>query len=191
MTIKGLSSRVLGLVLTCSLLLTINADAADVLIVGDSMMKAVARALKKECAKRTLSTETLTSIGSGLARLDLLDWHQYKKILGTGNDTIVTCRTKIGYNDRQVVVIHIYGVKQTCILTICQAQATPITTLASTGHGCSGFAGFQTHVVRVLHRLVLATCTQQTGHAFIRLSGIDTQVCGNIGHVIRSHYRAA
>ncbi len=102
MTIKGLSSRVLGLVLTCSLLLTINVDAADVLIVGDSMMKSVARALKKECAKRTLSTETVTSIGSGLARLDLLDWHrEMRSLISTNTPKCVF--VMMGTNDNQAM----------------------------------------------------------------------------------------
>jgi len=52
-----------------------EAGASDVLIVGDSMMKSVGRALKKECARRDWSVEIFTSIGSGLARLDLMDWH--------------------------------------------------------------------------------------------------------------------
>jgi uncharacterized protein len=70
-----LRPSVIRLVLAGLMTTTLAAPGADVLIMGDSMMKMVARALKKECAQRELSVESLSSIGSGLARLDLLDWH--------------------------------------------------------------------------------------------------------------------
>lgn len=50
-------------------------QAADMVAVGDSMMKSVGRALRKAYAVGNTDVEVFTSIGSGLARLDLLDWH--------------------------------------------------------------------------------------------------------------------
>jgi hypothetical protein len=76
--------------------------AADVLVLGDSMMKAVARALKKECASRKLSVETHTSIGSGLARLDLLDWHDTVRGLVEEHKP-ATAFVMMGANDNQAM----------------------------------------------------------------------------------------
>jgi hypothetical protein len=81
-----------------------SAGAADVLIVGDSMMKSVARAIKKECAKRELSVEVMTSIGSGLARLDLLDWHQTVRTL-VAEQKPKTVIIMMGANDNQAMQI--------------------------------------------------------------------------------------
>lgn len=50
-------------------------QASDMAAIGDSMMKSVGRAIRKQSASQNISVEVLTSIGSGLARLDLLDWH--------------------------------------------------------------------------------------------------------------------
>lgn len=48
----------------------------NVLICGDSMMKAVSRSVVREMAKDpTIKIVDLVSIGTGLARLDLFDWH--------------------------------------------------------------------------------------------------------------------
>lgn len=69
---RALLSCVVGVILICT---TSDSGATDVVVIGDSMMKSVARALKKECTRRDMSVEVLTSIGSGLARLDLFDWH--------------------------------------------------------------------------------------------------------------------
>jgi len=48
----------------------------QVCILGDSMMKSVARAYEKQAARTDgVTAKSFSSIGSGLARLDLLDWH--------------------------------------------------------------------------------------------------------------------
>ena len=61
---------VLGASLACPV-----AQAADVAALGDSMMKAVARAIRKQYAGVKADVAVKTSIGTGLARLDLFDWH--------------------------------------------------------------------------------------------------------------------
>lgn len=82
--------------------LTSEAAAADVVVIGDSMMKSVARALKKECTQRDLSIEVLTSIGSGLARLDLFDWHVKVRELVTEHKPKVVF-VMMGANDNQAM----------------------------------------------------------------------------------------
>lgn len=48
----------------------------NVLVCGDSMMKAVSRSVIREMAKDPgIKVIDLVSIGTGLARLDLFDWH--------------------------------------------------------------------------------------------------------------------
>ncbi len=79
-----------------------DASATDVVVIGDSMMKSVARALKKECAARDMSVEVLTSIGSGLARLDLFDWHlKVRELVAEHQPKIVF--VMMGANDNQVM----------------------------------------------------------------------------------------
>jgi len=63
-------------ILTGSLLPRAHADS-DVLIVGDSIMQAVSRSLERELNRVAgLRATSYTAIGSGLARLDLFDWHK-------------------------------------------------------------------------------------------------------------------
>jgi len=96
--IKALSASI---ILTVLLSASVS-GAGGVLIVGDSMMKSVAREFKKECASRKLSTETFTSIGSGLARLDLLDWHvEVAKLVAEHKPETVL--VMIGANDNQAM----------------------------------------------------------------------------------------
>lgn len=76
--------------------------AADVLIVGDSLMKSVAREFRKACSAKHMKSETFTSIGSGLARLDLLDWDaQIKKLMAKHRPHTVL--VMMGGNDNQAV----------------------------------------------------------------------------------------
>jgi len=84
------------------LLFAFNVIAADVLVMGDSMMKSVAREFKKECSKRGLSSESFTSIGSGLARLDLLDWHSNAKELVEEHKPSIVL-VMMGANDNQTM----------------------------------------------------------------------------------------
>ncbi len=51
-----------------------NAETVQVYALGDSMMKIPGRSLEKALKKQDISCEALTSIGSGLARMDLFDW---------------------------------------------------------------------------------------------------------------------
>ncbi len=95
------------LVLSCLVgavlaVMTADAVATDVVVIGDSMMKSVARALKKECAKRDLSVDVLTSIGSGLARLDLFDWHLKVRDLVAEHQPEVVF-VMMGANDNQAM----------------------------------------------------------------------------------------
>lgn len=88
----------IAIVITC--LSSWNLFAADVLIIGDSMMKSVAREFKKECASKNLSAEAFTSIGSGLARMDLLNWHKKSKELVEENKPSLVL-VMMGANDNQ------------------------------------------------------------------------------------------
>ena len=100
----GRFKRVLACCVMGSILVGLvpDAGAADVVVIGDSMMKAVARALKKECATRDLSVEVLTSIGSGLARLDLFDWHaKVRELVDEQKPKVVF--VMMGANDNQAM----------------------------------------------------------------------------------------
>ncbi len=46
----------------------------DALIVGDSMMRSLSRSLEKALKRKSLTATVFAPIGTGLARLDLLDW---------------------------------------------------------------------------------------------------------------------
>ncbi|MFO1489877.1 MAG: DUF459 domain-containing protein [Kiritimatiellia bacterium] len=51
-----------------------GAEGGPVLLVGDSLMKEVGRSAKRQLAKTGGEAVVESSIGSGLARLDLFDW---------------------------------------------------------------------------------------------------------------------
>jgi len=86
---------VIAIVSWCSV-----STAGDVLIIGDSMMKSVAREFKKQGAAQKLSVDSYTSIGSGLARLDLLDWNKKAAEL-IGEHKPKTVVVMMGVNDNQ------------------------------------------------------------------------------------------
>ncbi len=89
-------------VVVFSLLFTFDSMAGDVLIIGDSLMKSVGREFKKACAANDLSSEVFTSIGSGLARLDLLDWHsKTKELIEQHKPKLVL--VMMGANDNQAM----------------------------------------------------------------------------------------
>ena len=70
-------------------------NPTGVLICGDSIMKTLSVALERDLAKRGYSRLAIfTSIGSGLARLDLLNWHDQ-------------LRAQIEREKPEVVVMHI------------------------------------------------------------------------------------
>lgn len=72
-----------------------------IMICGDSVMKMLGIALERELTKRDhVRVVTFTSIGSGLARLDLFNWHAQAKALIESEkpEAIVTL---IGSNDNQ------------------------------------------------------------------------------------------
>lgn len=57
------------------MLSTTQVQAVDVVAMGDSMMRTVARVLRREMRREGIEVESAVTIGSGLARLDLFDWH--------------------------------------------------------------------------------------------------------------------
>lgn len=70
-----------GIVIVLSALLaslSVSADeplSTQVTMLGDSIMRALSHSLERELAKQSgFSTFTFTSLGSGLARLDMFDW---------------------------------------------------------------------------------------------------------------------
>lgn len=71
----------MGAVLFATSLLSVPSLAGDVAALGDSMMKSVGRAIRKQYKGAGVDVEVLTSIGSGLARLDLFDWHAQSEVL--------------------------------------------------------------------------------------------------------------
>ena len=92
-------SCVLGLAVLCG-----SAMAADVAAIGDSMMKPVGRALRKQLGSRNITVEELTSIGSGLARLDLMDWHAKASSLMAEHHPS-TVFIMMGANDNQAMQV--------------------------------------------------------------------------------------
>jgi hypothetical protein len=92
-TVAGL----LGLGLICP-----SAQAADVTALGDSMMKNVGRAIRKQYADAKAEVAVATSIGSGLARLDLYDWHtQSETLMAAQSPSLVF--VMMGANDNQAM----------------------------------------------------------------------------------------
>jgi len=58
------------------LLVTVSSGyAVDVIAMGDSMMRTMARVLRRDMEAKGIQVESAVTIGSGLARLDLFDWH--------------------------------------------------------------------------------------------------------------------
>jgi len=89
------------LVLLLATLFCAAAPAADgpVLFVGDSLMKEVGRSAKRQLAKTGGEAVVESSIGSGLARLDLFDWPaKLKEKLAAKPSRVVLF---IGANDDQ------------------------------------------------------------------------------------------
>jgi hypothetical protein len=101
---KNSITRYWLLVLVLSLVTggAVSSYGGDVLIVGDSLMKSVAREFRKACAANKMKSDTFTSIGSGLARLDLLDWNaEMKKLMAKHKPGTVL--VLMGANDNQAV----------------------------------------------------------------------------------------
>ncbi len=82
--------------------LNVKADSATkVLIIGDSMMKLPAHALELALSRQNdIITKSFTSIGSGLARLDVFDWIEKAESLVEEFNPDVTL-VWFGANDRQ------------------------------------------------------------------------------------------
>lgn len=78
----------------------IAVQGADVMALGDSMMKSVSGSLRRELAKRDVVVKEETSIGSGLARLDLLDWHSHARS-AVAEHTPEVVFIMMGANDNQ------------------------------------------------------------------------------------------
>jgi len=78
------------------------APAADMTALGDSMMKSVGRAIRKQYADAKAEVDVVTSIGSGLARLDLYDWHaQAEALMAAQSPALVF--VMMGANDNQAM----------------------------------------------------------------------------------------
>ena len=69
----------------------------SVLLLGDSMMKAIAPTLEQKFAAAGCEAKTSAAIGTGLARLDLYDWVAKVPELGKANVAVVM----MGANDNQ------------------------------------------------------------------------------------------
>lgn len=91
------AAGLLGLGLLCP-----SAPAADVTALGDSMMKAVGRAIRRQYADAKAEVEVVTSIGSGLARLDLYDWHAQSEALMAAQSPALAF-VMMGANDNQAM----------------------------------------------------------------------------------------
>lgn len=77
------------------------AATGSVLICGDSLMKLLAVSLERELARRDVTNVTsFASIGSGLVRLDLLDWHAKLQSLIEAQQPAVAVLL-LGSNDNQ------------------------------------------------------------------------------------------
>jgi len=69
----------LSLLLSC---LTVTATEPRVWIVGDSIVRETSFALRKMLESAHVSVETFVSLGSGLTRPDLFDWHAKLREIG-------------------------------------------------------------------------------------------------------------
>lgn len=87
-------------VLGAGMLLPSAVPAADIVALGDSMMKSVGRAIRKQYAGAEV--KVVTSIGSGLARLDLFDWHAQASSL-VAAESPGTVFVMMGTNDNQAM----------------------------------------------------------------------------------------
>lgn len=92
--------------LCVGLLSVLTAQAQEthtVLIMGDSIMRAVSRSLEREMTRvGGFTSFSLTSIGTGLARLDLYDWHeQMRKAVEEHKPDLVIIM--MGANDNQAM----------------------------------------------------------------------------------------
>jgi hypothetical protein len=77
-----------------------SGDRQPVLMLGDSMMRLLSKAMEKELKKEGYEAKSFTSLGSGLARLDAFDW--YTKIDGMMKEVKpATVVVTLGANDRQ------------------------------------------------------------------------------------------
>lgn len=65
----------LGVAIGICLLTVSSGYATEVVAMGDSMMRTVARVMRRDMRQRGINVESAVTIGSGLARLDLFDWH--------------------------------------------------------------------------------------------------------------------
>jgi hypothetical protein len=87
-------------VLGVACVLGTSLQAADVVAMGDSMMRTVARVIRREMSKSDISVESSVTIGSGLARLDLFDWH-FEAQNAMKEHTPKTVIVMMGANDNQ------------------------------------------------------------------------------------------
>ena len=79
----------------------LEADAREpVLMLGDSMMRLLSRAMEKALKKEGIEASSYTSLGSGLARLDALDWFAKIEEMMTERKPATVVIT-LGANDRQ------------------------------------------------------------------------------------------
>ena len=77
-----------------------SGDRQPTLMLGDSMMRLLGKAMEKELKKEGFAAKSFTSLGSGLARLDAFDW--YTKIETMMKETqAATVVVTLGANDRQ------------------------------------------------------------------------------------------
>ncbi|MBU1694195.1 MAG: DUF459 domain-containing protein [Verrucomicrobia bacterium] len=99
--IQSVRRGALGMLLACGLTTAAADGPRRILILGDSMMRGPAHSFELEFSKREgVETRPFTSLGSGLARLDVVDWlGRIRQLVSTFNpDTAVMF---IGANDLQ------------------------------------------------------------------------------------------
>ncbi len=78
-------------------------DRQPTLMLGDSMMRLLGKAMEKELKKAGFESTAFSSLGSGLARLDAFDW--YTKIETMMKETkAVTVVVTLGTNDKQTLL---------------------------------------------------------------------------------------
>ena len=75
-------------------------ERQPVLMLGDSMMRLLGRAMERELKKEKLEASSYTSLSSGLARLDALDWFaKIEEVMEERKPATVVIT--LGANDRQ------------------------------------------------------------------------------------------
>ncbi len=92
--------RTVVAVTVAGLLVSSQANAVDVVAMGDSMMRAVADVMRRDMRQQGIEVKSAVAVGNGLTRLDLFDWHAKAKAV-MQEYKAPTVIVMMGVNDNQ------------------------------------------------------------------------------------------